>query len=261
MNGSGFRNGLLGLALLGLAGPAARAAASELRVAAAADLKFAMDELAAAFQQAGPKRAVGVSYGSSGNFFVQLRNQAPFDVYLSADAEYPRRLAAEGLGLPGSFFLYAVGRLVVWVPPGSTLDLEREGLRALLEPAVRRVAIANPRHAPYGRAAVAALEHYGLAASIEPKLVLGENVAQAAQFVESGAADAGIVALSLALAPALGAGRRFEVPLDAYPRLEQGGLILKWAKDPAAARAFVDYLRSAPGRGILARWGFAAPTQ
>lgn len=247
-------------ALLALFAGAAPAAERELRVAAAADLKFALDELAVAFRVARPDVALKVTHGSSGNFFAQLDNQAPFDVFLSADADYPRRLDAAGRGLPDSFFVYGIGRIVLWVPQGSALDLDGLGLRALLDPRVRRVAIANPRHAPYGRAAEAALRHYRLYDAVKPKLVLGENVAQAAQFAWSGAADAGIVALSLAAAPAMGAAGRFvEVPLEAYPRLEQGGLILRWAKDADAARAFRLFLLAEQGRAVLGRYGFLPP--
>lgn len=245
--------------LLGLA-PLARA--GELAVAAASDLKFAMDELAAAFQQRHRGAVVKVSYGSSGNFFAQLQQQAPFDLFFSADFDYPRRLEAEGHTLAGTSFVYAVGRLALWVPRASGVDLEAQGMRALLLPEVRKVAIANPRHAPYGRAAQAALRHYGLFAAVEPKLVLGENVAQAAQFAQSGAADAALVAHSLVLAPAMLSGGRFlELPLESYPRMEQGCVVLKWAKQPALARAFLDFVRGPLGRAVLKRWGFLLPEE
>ena len=245
-------------ALLLLAPGQARSA--ELAVAAASDLKFAMDELVQGFEKRRPGAVVKVSYGASGNFFAQLQQQAPFDLFFSADFEYPRRLEADGYSLPGTTFLYAVGRLALWVPRASPADIDAAGLRALLAPEIRKIAIANPRHAPYGRAAEAALRHFGLYESLQPKLVLGENVAQAAQFAQSGAADAALIAHSLVLAPAMQAGGRFcEVPLAAYPRLEQGGAILKWAKDPALARAFRDYVQGQHGRAILKRWGFFLP--
>lgn len=215
-----------------------------LAIAAASDLNFALDEMAAHYP--GKLR---VSYGSSGNFFTQISNGAPFDLFLSADIDYARRLAPR----PGSIFTYGIGRLVVWVPAASALD----PATALRSDAVRHLAIANPDHAPYGRAAEGALRHMGLWDAVQPKLVLGENIVQTFQFVDSGAADAGIVALSLALAPAArGRGRYWEIPLDAYPRMEQGGVILK---DSPAARAFRDYLLSAPGRRILKKYGFALP--
>jgi molybdate transport system substrate-binding protein len=196
---------------------------------------------------------VEVAYGSSGNFFAQIGNHAPFDVFLSADLEYPRKLAAAGSGQAEAVFTYAVGRIVVWVPASSSLD----PATALRDPGVKHVAIANPKHAPYGRAAQAALRSLGVYESVQPKLVLGENIAQTLQFVDSGAADLGIVALSLALAPAASArGRYWEIPLDAYPRMEQAGIILK---DSKAARDFRAFLLSANGRRILKQYGFLAP--
>jgi len=236
----------------------AGAASREVRVAAAADLRFALNEIAAEFSRVQPEIALKISYGSSGNFFAQLSSRAPFDVFLSADADYPRRLAADGLGLEPPF-AYAVGRLVLWVAKASPLDIEGEGLRALLSAKARRIAIANPRHAPYGRAAEAALRSAGVYDAVAERLVLGENVAQTAQFVQSGAADAGLLALSLALAPQMKEGRFVELPADSYPRLEQGGLVLSWAQDPAAARAFREFLQGEPGRATLARFGFWLP--
>jgi molybdate transport system substrate-binding protein len=245
-------------ALLTLSPVAARSA--ELGVAAASDLKFAMDELVADYQKRNPDAVVKVSYGSSGNFFAQLQQQAPFDVFFSADFEYPRRLEADGHTLAGTTFVYAIGRLALWLPRASPVDPGAPGLRALLAPEIQKVAIANPRHAPYGRAAEAALRHFGIYDAVQPKLVLGENVAQAAQFAQSGAADVALIAHSLALAPAMQSGGRFsEVPLASYPRMEQGGVILKWARDPALARAFRDFVQGKDGRAILRRWGFLLP--
>lgn len=215
-----------------------------LTIAAASDLNFALDQIAAHYP--GQLR---VSYGSSGNFATQIANGAPFDLFLSADIDYARRVAPN----PAAVFPYAVGRLVVWVPASSSLD----PAAVLRSPALRHLAIANPQHAPYGRAAEAALRHMGLWDAVQPKLVLGENIVQAFQLVDSGAAEAGMVALSLALGPAGRArGRYFEIPLDAYPRLEQGGVILK---DSPAARAFRDYLLGTEGRRILEQYGFSLP--
>jgi len=231
-----------------------------LTVAAAADLKFALDELVAAHRARAPAVEVRVTYGSSGSFYAQLSNGAPFDLFLSADVGYPRRLVEAGLAAPGSLFRYATGRLVVWVPGRSRLDLERLGMRSLLDPSVRRIAIANPAHAPYGRAAEAAMRSLGVLDGVRGRLVLGESVSQAAQFVQSGNADAGLLALSLALAPELRReGRFWEVPESAYPRLDQGGVVLASSRDPAAARAFVAHLTSPEGRAVLARFGFRLP--
>jgi molybdate transport system substrate-binding protein len=235
---------------------------AELAIAAAADLKFAFDELAVEFQAKHPNVRVRATYGSSGNFHAQLRNRAPFDLYFSADIEYPRKLAEAGLGLDPEVFLYATGQLVLWVPNSSPLDLGQLGMQALLAPSVRKIAIANPRHAPYGVAAVAAMKSFKVHDALSAKLVYGENVAQAAQFVESRSADIGVIALALAMAPPLrAAGRSWEIPIDSYPRMEQGGMILKWTQHPESARAFREFVLGEPGRAILQRHGFILPEQ
>lgn len=234
--------------------------AASLTIAAAADLKFALDELAAEFRTNHPAISVRLSYGSSGNFYAQLQNRAPFDLFFSADIDYPRRLADAGHALDADVFLYAVGRIVLWVPASSPIDVETLGHRALLSPAAKRVAIANPRHAPYGVAAVAAMKSLSVHDRVGPRLVLGENIAQTAQFVQSGAADLGIIALSLAIAPQMrDAGRWWEIPLEAYPRMDQGGVILNWTRHPAAARAFRDFVLGEHGREVLKRYGFFLP--
>ena len=234
--------------------------AAELTVAAAADLKFALDELVAEFHTNQSAITVKVTYGSSGNFFAQLQNQAPFDLYFSADIEYPRKLAQAGHALGTNVFLYAVGRIVVWTPKSSPVDVERLGIQSLFAPSVRKIAIANPRHAPYGVAAVAAMKSLKVYDRAEPQLVYGENIAQTAQFVQSGAADIGFLALALAISPQMrDAGRYWEIPLDAYPRMEQGGIILKWTKQPEAARAFRDFVLNEHGRAVLKRYGFFLP--
>ena len=227
-----------------------------MRVAAAADLNVALGALIARFG-ASHDVDVTVSYGSSGTFYAQLLNQAPFDLFLSADLQYPNELVARGLTLPQTAFTYAVGRLVVWAPAASPLEIDRDGLQALTAASIAHVAIANPEHAPYGRAAVAAMQSAGVSDRLRPKLVFGENVAQAMQFAQSGAADAAIVALSLALAPNVKGGRVFEIPPTTYPRMDQGGVILRWAADPDAARALRGFLLSADGRAILERSGFS----
>lgn len=232
--------------------------APDLRIAAAADLRYAMEELIEAFEAKRPGAEVSVSYGSSGTLFAQLESEAPFDLYLSADVSYAERLREEGLVMRHGVFTYAVGRIVVWVPAGSSLDVERLGMGALLQPSVRTIAIANPDHAPYGRAAVAAMRSFGVYGRARDHLVLGENIAQTAQFVQSGAADVGIIALSLALAPGAD-GRWWEIPADAHPPILQGGAIMRWARHPDAARAFVTLLLGPEGRGILGRYGFEEP--
>jgi molybdate transport system substrate-binding protein len=231
-----------------------------VRVAAAADTKFAFDEIVDAFRRQQPETEVRVTYGSSGNFYAQLSNQAPYDMFLSADLEYARRLIREGRAAPDSEFIYGVGRLVAWVSRRSSIDVEKLGLEALRDPSVRKVAIANPAFAPYGRAAVTAMKNLGVYDKIKDRLVYGDSVMQAFQFVESSAADIGIVSHSLALAPPLrDKGRLWEIPLDAYPRQEQGGVILSWAQNRAAADALRSFMLSGDGKIILHRYGFETP--
>ncbi len=251
---------LAGLAL-GASSPAT-AGENQVAVAAASDLKFALDELIAQFEDERPEVTVAATYGSSGNFYSQLSHQAPFDLFFSADREFIRKLVEQGFTVPGTEFLYAIGYIVVWVPKSSPLAVETRGMSVLEDPAVRRIAIANPRHAPYGRAAEAAMRSLGVHEAVHDKLVLGENVAQTAQFVQSGAADVGIIALSLAVAPSLREeGRYWQVPADAYPRLEQGGVVLKWAQDRAAARAFRAFVLAPAGREVLKKYGFGLPQE
>jgi molybdate transport system substrate-binding protein len=227
-------------------------------VAAAADLKFAFDDMVAAFAKVHPAIRVTVTYGSSGTFFNQLMNQAPFDLFLSADLDYPHKLIAQGLAAKDSEFQYAVGRIVVWVPNKSPLDLDKSKIQALLDPSVKRIAIANPEHAPYGRAAEAAMKKLGVYDQAKDRLVLAENIAQTAQFVQTGAADIGVLALALAVAPTMkDQGRYWEVPLEAYPRMDQGGVILSWAQDPEAAKLLRDFVCGAEGKAILTRYGFS----
>lgn len=247
---------------LGCSGAPSNVRGGTVRVAAAADLQFALEEAVADFRKRHPDIGVTVSYGSSGSFFTQLSKQAPFDLFLSADSDYPRRLVEEGLADRETQFVYATGHLVVWVRNQSPLDVKALGVRAVLDPRVKKVAIANPRYAPYGRAAEASLKKLGLYEQVQQRLVLGDNIAQTAQFVETGAADVGLVALSLALAPTLREkGRYAEVPADAYPRLEQSGVILSWAQDRPAAETLRAFLQGDDGRAILGRYGFGAPTK
>ncbi len=235
--------------------------AADLAVAAAADLKFALDELVKEFHTKHTGTTVKVTYGSSGNFYAQLQNQAPFDIYFSADVAYPRKLAEAGLALEDKVFSYGVGRIVVWVPKASPIHVAKLGIQALFAPSVKKIAIANPQHAPYGMAALAAMKSLKVYKQAEPKLVYGENIAQTAQFVQGGAADVGILALSLAIAPQMReSGSYWEIPLEAYPTMEQGGLILKNTKHAGPARAFRDFVLGEHGREVLKRYGFFLPT-
>ncbi|MGA8892710.1 MAG: molybdate ABC transporter substrate-binding protein [Anaeromyxobacteraceae bacterium] len=232
-----------------------------LTVAVAANLKPAFEEVAARFQALHPGVEVRPTYGASGTFFAQLANGAPFDLFLSADAGYPGRVVEKGLA-DGKAFTYALGRLVVWIPAGSPVDLRARGLAALLDPAVKKVALANPEVAPYGRAAREALERAGLLAALQPRLVTGQSVAQAAQFVESGSAQAGFLPLSLAREPPLAEkGSAWEVPPNAHAPIEQAGVIPRAARQPALARELVAFLTGDAGREILARGGYGLPAR
>jgi molybdate transport system substrate-binding protein len=227
-----------------------------LSIAAASDLRYALDDVAAAYDRAGGA-AVAVSYGSSGNFFAQIVNGAPFDLFLSADIAYARELDERGLVAADGVFGYARGRLAVWTRKSSSLDVGR-GLEALADPAVGRIAIANPAHAPYGRAAEAALRSAGVLDRVRPKIVLGENISQALQFAQSGAADAGLVALSLVLAPPVaGEGKHWLVPGSLHAPILQGGAVLKSPRSDQAAR-FRDFLLGAEAQAVLRRYGFEA---
>jgi molybdate transport system substrate-binding protein len=230
----------------------------EVRVAAAADLKFAMGEIVDQYERQSGADIV-VTYGSSGNFFSQIQNGAPFDLFFSADAEYPRKLEAAGLAEPGTHHEYALGRIVIWVPAASKLDVASLQWKALLDSSVQKIAIANPAHAPYGRAAVAALQKARIYEQVHAKLVYGENISQAAQFVQSGNAQAGILALSLVLAPAMRDGKRWEIPPNAHPPLAQAAIVLTNATDKEAARAFLEFVKSKSGQEILEKYGFTLP--
>ena len=243
----------LTLALLLVAAPLR---AEQIHVAAAADLRFALDEIIALFRKAHPGDSVEVSYGSSGKLYAQIRNGAPFDLFFSADSELPEKLVQAGLA--GSDVRpYGLGRLVVWRPGSDTPPL---ALADLARPEIRRIALANPKHAPYGMRAVEALKAAQVWEAVNSRLVHGENIAQTAQFVRSGNADAGIIALSLALAPAFaGKGSYTLIPDELHQPLHQGFVILKRADGKALARDFADFLAEPDVRGIMRRYGFSVP--
>jgi len=234
------------------------AAAQPLTVAAASDLQYALPVLAARFEK-NTGQKVSLTFGSSGNFFTQIQNGAPFDVFLSADIEYPRTLEEAGYAVRGSLREYATGRLVLWTRSDSGIDV-RPGLRALLDSRVRRIAIANPDHAPYGRAAVSALRHEQLYDQVRGKLVLGENISQTAQFAQTGNSDAGLLALSLAVSPALkSAGTYVEIPESSHPPLAQGAVVVARSRQQALARQFIDMLATPEATRILESFGFERP--
>lgn len=233
--------------------------AQQLKVAAAADLTYAMRALAAQYQQKTGNQVL-LSFGASGSFYAQMKNGAPYDLFFSADAQYPQKLVAEGRMEKGSLTTYGLGHLVLWVPTRSGLNVRELKMDALLQPSVKKIAIANPEHAPYGRAAIAALEHFQLKGLVNDKLVLGENVSQAAEFAVSGSAQAALIAKSLALAPAMkGAGQYWDIPLDSYPEIEQVAGISTSTKLKTAAQDFMNFVRSAEGANILQQYGFGLP--
>jgi molybdate transport system substrate-binding protein len=237
---------------------AAPLGAEKIVVAAAADLKFALDEIAADFKKSRPADAVELVYGSSGRFYTQIRQGAPYDLYFSADSAYPRELVRAGLAL-APVKPYAVGRLVLW---SASLDAGRMELAELAQAHITRIAIANPKHAPYGRRAVEALRASGLWEQVQAKLIYGENVAQAAQFVQSGGVPVGIIALSLALSPALAARGSYRlIPAELHETLEQGFVLLRGSGSRALARRFAAYMDGPAARAVMKRYGFVLPDE
>lgn len=240
--------------------PAPGSAAPALKLAVASSVQFAMEDLIREYHAAHPGVTVTATYGSSGNFFAQIQNQAPIDIFFAADMDYPEKLVKAGLVLDGKVSPYAVGGLVLWVPQASPLDVGKLGIQALADPAVQKIAIANPKLAPYGAAAVAAMNSLKIYAQAEHKLVLGDNITQTAQFVESGAADIGFLALSHAVSARMkDKGRYWEVPADAFPAIEQGLVILGNTPDAAAATAFREFILGDTAARVLQRHGFRLP--
>ena len=232
----------------------ASAYADDVRVAAASDLNFAIKEIISGFEHK-TGHTVSLTLGSSGNFYQQLTQGAPFQVFLSADVDYVRRLEGAGRTEPGSTLIYGTGRIVLWTRGDSQIAPDISKMDSLLQASVKRIAIANPDHAPYGRAAVAAMKKANVYERVQSKLVLGENISQAAQFVQSGAADAGIIALSLAQSDAMKqSGRYWVIPESMHAPLDQAAVLLRGATP--AARSFYEWLKSPEAKAILKRYGF-----
>jgi molybdate transport system substrate-binding protein len=230
----------------------------EITVAAASDLNFVFREVAARFEHE-TGNTVKLSFGSSGNFYSQIANGAPYDLFFSADIDYPRRLEAAGLTDPGSLYSYALGRLVLWTSNDSKIDVQ-QGLKCLLDPQVRKIAIANPAHAPYGRAAEAALKREGLYDKVAGKLVLGENISQTAHFVETGNADVGVIALSIALSPEMkGKGKYYIVDSKLYPQIVQAAVVLKSSQKKQTAQRFLEFVKSPTISALMKQYGFDSP--
>ena len=256
-----FRRIILTIFLVGTIHAAlfAQTSTLELNIAAAADLSAALKDIADSFQK-GTGIQVRLSFGASGALTQQIENGAPVDLFFSADMDYPRQLIKDNQADPPSLYQYAVGKLVLWVPADSPLDLEHQGMQALLDPSVKKISIANPQHAPYGRAAVEALKHAGLYDRLADRFVMGENVSQAAQFAESGNAQVGFVALAHAVAPSMkGKGKYWIVPDDYYPPLAQGVVILSRSLHKKEADQFLTYIKTKAVTDKLQKYGFTIP--
>jgi molybdate transport system substrate-binding protein len=248
--------------LLMIAVIASRASGAEqITVAAAADLSYALKDLAGRFESATGNK-VTLSFAASGNLYSQIQSGAPFDLFFSADEDYPKKLAGAGIADASSLRIYALGHLVLWVPHNSPFDPEKLQMEVLTQPAVTRIAIANPQHAPYGRAAMSAIEHYGLKDKLAGKLVFGENVSQAAQFVQSGNAQAGLIAMSLAKSPAMeSAGRFWVLPAESYPEMKQVAAIVSASTHKKEAQAFLDFVLSPESAATLRKYGLTPPAK
>lgn len=230
--------------------------AEKITVIAAADLKFAMDEIVTSFNKSHPKDQVEVIYGSSGKFFTQVQQGAPYDMYFSADINYPRELAKKGMAA-SEVIPYAFGRIVLW---SNSRDAAKMTLENLTDPKISKIAIANPKHAPYGKRAEEALKSLKLWDKVQSKLVFGENIAHTAQFVETGNAQVGIIALALALNPSLSnKGGYYLIPDNLHQPLEQGYIITKRAADKPLAKLFSGYMTSKEARRIMVKYGFVLP--
>lgn len=232
--------------------------AEKITIAAAADLKFAMDEIIATYNRSYPGNTIQVVYGSSGKFHTQIRQDAPYDLFFSADIAFPRELYKQALA--GSEVRpYAIGRIVLW---SSSMDASGMSLATLTDPKISKIAIANPKHAPYGKRAEEALRAAGVWEKVQSKLVYGENISQTAQYVMSGNAQIGIIALSLVLAPDLSKkGRYYLVPDTMHKPLEQGFIITRRAADNRLAKSFADYIATKQARMIMKKYGFILPVE
>ncbi|MBB6185009.1 molybdate ABC transporter substrate-binding protein [Oleiagrimonas soli] len=233
------------------------AAPGRMVIAAAASLHDVMGRLVTSYRAAHPGARIDVVYGSSGILLTQIRQGAPFDLFFSADSGYPQQLA-DASGSDGPPAVYALGRLVLW---SRDLDLAHVRLADLVQPRFGRIAIANPQHAPYGLRAEQALRAAGVWSALQPRLVQGENIAQAAQFARSGNARVGLLAASLTQSPAMRHGHVAAVPDAMYRPLRQSFVVTRHGADNALAHDFAHYARSAPARALFARYGFGLPAK
>ncbi|MEX2129945.1 MAG: molybdate ABC transporter substrate-binding protein [Pseudohongiellaceae bacterium] len=230
---------------------AAQAQAEDFTIAAASDLRYALDEIIQAYRVEHPEHEPTVIYGSSGQFFTQINNGAPFDLYFSADIEYPEQLKAAGL-TASEPSVYAIGRIVLW---SAGMDASTLRLRDLTRDDIRRIAIAQPEHAPYGQRAMEAMQAAGVWDAVQSKLVFGENISQAAQMAESGAADVGIIALSLALFPTMSTRGYYLIDADLHAPLTQAYVVTRHGEGKAAVLDFARYMEGDAAHGIMQRFG------
>jgi molybdate transport system substrate-binding protein len=247
----------LGAAAFGAEGPAKSGTVS---VAAAANLVYALEALNAEFARTAPDIKVTTTTGASGNLVAQIKHGAPFEVFLSADVDYPQALVKAGQADAKSFSVFATGRLVLWTTKPATEVALASIPATVRDPAVKKIAMANRDTAPYGRAARQALEKLGAWTEAQPKIVTGDNITQTAQFVETGSAEAGFVALSLVMSPRLkDRGRWLEVPVNLYASLDHAAVLtLRGAESPAAKR-YLAFLATEPARKIFRDFGYNVP--
>ena len=230
----------------------------KVSVAAASDLKFALDSVISIYHKQYPNTKIEVTYGSSGKFLEQIQYDAPFDLYFSADVSYPQKLTALGLTI-SDVKIYGIGRIVIW---SKKIDPNIEKMNSLLNPNLNKIAIANPEHAPYGERAKESMIYYKIFDKVKSKFVFGENISQTAQFVQLGAADIGVVALSLALSPNMKneGGKYYVIPEKSHKPLEQGYVILKHAENNPNALGFYNFMASPKTIMILKHFGFTQKT-
>ena len=231
--------------------------AEKITIAAAADLKFAMDEIVSSYLINNPQDDIQVALGSSGKFYTQIQNGAPFDLFFSADIEYPKNLQKQGFSAT-AVKPYAFGRLVIW---SKNLPANKMTAMDLNSQSIKKIAIANPAHAPYGKRAEEALRSVGIWEQVKDKLVMGENISQTAVYVETGNADIGLIALSLALSPSMtNQGSYSLIPDKLHKPLEQGYIVTKRAESNPVAKRFSLYMDSKQARQIMVRYGFVLPS-
>ncbi len=242
------------IALLNSVAAVHAAAPPTVVVAAASDFQFALDSILVNFKKANQGIQVKTVYGSSGKLTEQISNDAPFDLFFSADISYPKKLRETGFAISEPS-VYGVGSIVIW---SNQLDPSQDKMNSLVHPSIHKISIADPSHAPYGQRADECMRFYKIYDQVKDKLVFGENISQAAQYITSGAADIGIIALSLALSPAMQqtGGKYYVIPQESYSKLEQAFVLLKHSQGNMAATALAGYIASPASAAIIRHFGF-----